>query len=75
MVKGGKSWLKVVIMVEISLNYHILLNKRTCLNKQAPNFWIYLAISQKPLNRSESNFQHLLLRYSRVHAVSFIEIW
>ena len=33
-----------------------------------------MAISQKLLNRSQSNFEHLLSRYSRCHIVNFIEI-
>ncbi len=39
-----------------------------------PDFWLWLAISQKLLNPSELYFQHLNVRYYRVHPVSFIEI-
>ena len=54
--------------------YRILPNKCACLNKRAPNFWFYLATSQKLLKRSESNFEHTMLRYSRLHTSNFIEI-
>ncbi len=37
-----------------------------------PVFRLRLAISQNLLNRSESNFQHLM--YSLIHPVSLIEI-
>ncbi len=36
-----------------STGYRILPYKRACLNKRAPNFWFYLAISQKLLNWSQ----------------------
>ena len=39
-----------------------------------PNFWLYLAISQKLLNQSWSNFQHLMSRYSGVGTANFIVI-
>ena len=56
--------------------HQILPNKYACLNKCAPplNFWLYLAISQKRLNRFWSTFQHLTLKYSGVHTIDFIEI-
>ena len=53
--------------------YHILLNKGACLNKRAPDFWRCLAISQKLVNWSHSNFQHLMLRYSRAYPDIFID--
>ena len=43
----------------LRLTYHILSNKQARLNKSAPNFWFWLAISQKLLDLSESYFQHL----------------
>ena len=51
--------------------HRILLNKHACLSKRTPDFWLHLTISLKPLNRSESNFQHLVLRYSWVHTAKF----
>ena len=39
--------------LQIQSNYCIFLNKRAWLNKCAPNFWIYLAISRELLNRSQ----------------------
>ena len=42
--------------------YHILPNKRTCLNKHAPDFWLYQAISQKPLNWSEALIVNVFMR-------------
>ena len=46
-------------------NYRILLNKHACLNKHAPDFWAWLAISQELFNRSiKSCFHQLKLRYS-----------
>ena len=51
--------------------YRILPSTCTCLNKRAPNFWIWLAISQKLINWSESSFKLLKLRHSRVHTASY----
>ena len=39
-----------------------------------PTFDFCLAISQKLPNPSHSNFQHLVLRYRKVHTASFIGI-
>ena len=47
---------------------------RTLPNKYTPDFLLYLAISQKLLNRSQSSFQHSMLRDARVHTVIFMEI-
>ena len=70
---GFISWVWYDI-VWIQSCYRILPNKRTCLNKHAPEFWIYLAITQTLLNRSQSNFQHIMLGYSGAHKVNFIGI-
>ena len=55
-------------------SYHISPNKYACLNKWTPDFWFWLAISQKLLNRSVSRLQHLKARFSSVGPASFIEI-
>ena len=64
------------------LNWEWSLNRGTIFRRintpawiNAPlDFWLWLVLSQKLLNRSESNFQHLNLRYSVVHPTSLIEI-
>ena len=60
-----------------STTYRTSPNKCACLNKHhlPPNFWVYLVISQKVINQSQSKSEHLMLRYSGAHAVNFIEIW
>ncbi len=58
--------------------YCVLPNKHACLNKRASDFWIWLAVSQKILNRSHSNFEHLLSRYriySRITRVFDDRFW
>ena len=55
------------------VSFRIVSNKHVRLNKCTPNFWIWLAISEKLLNRSESYFLHLNLRNMGVHILSFIE--
>ena len=51
------------------------INASTWINATPPpNFWLWLAISQELLNRSESYFYHLKLGYSGVHTACFIEI-
>ena len=50
--------------------YCILPNKCTCLNKYALNFWLWLAISQELLNRSQSSFYPSISRQF-VHSVTY----
>ncbi len=64
----------MLIVLSICLNYCTLPNKCAHINKHTPDFWIFLAISRKLLNRSQSNLQHWTLRYSEVQTVSFLEI-
>ena len=45
-----------VMAPSLKTGYHILPNKCSCLYKRAPDFWLQLAISQKPLNPSHSEF-------------------
>ncbi len=66
--------LKTVYTLWMSLNYHILPNKHACLNKRAPDLWLWLAISQTLLNPSESYCQHLNFGYAGVDIARFIEI-
>ena len=73
-VLGWVSTLSVSYQQYMVYVYGILPNKCAFLNKRAPDFWLWLDISQKLLNRSQSNFEYSLLRYPRVHIVNFIEI-
>ena len=50
----------------VTAKYRILPNKHACLIKRAPDVWFHPALSQKLLNWSVSNFQHLMSRYLRV---------
>ena len=54
--------------------YRILPNKRACLNKCSPNFFLWSGYISIWLNWSESYFQHIKFRYSGVHPATFIEI-
>ncbi len=56
-----------VIFNYIIKHYRISPNKCAGLNKHTPDFWLWLAISQKLFNWSESYFQHVKCRYLCVH--------
>ncbi len=47
-------------LIQTPMIYRILPNKHACLNKCAPQTWLYLAISQNT-NQSESKFSALIV--------------
>ena len=67
-------WIPVFCVVSCHLRgpqfFRILPNKHACLNKHAPEFTIWAAISQLDFTRSQSHFQHLRRRYSAVQHVN-----
>ena len=58
----------------LNFKYRISLNKRTCLNKRAPYFWIWSSIFQPVINVSQWKFWGITFRHLWAHVMNFFKI-